>query len=43
MSLWGHMGIEAYGIKQGSLGDSWVLGSAAAIAEESQRAMNIFT
>jgi hypothetical protein len=37
------MGLEPYGINKGHLGDSWILGAAASIAENTEKAMNIIT
>jgi hypothetical protein len=41
-SLWGKATEMMQGLKQGMLGDCWVLGSAAAIAENPERATFMF-
>lgn len=42
-ALWGQQGVKAHGLGQGLLGDCWMLGSAAAIAENPERLKHIFT
>ena len=42
-SLWGAGGLSNRGVKQGLLGDGWLLGAAAAIAERPERIKNVFT
>jgi len=42
-SLWGKEGTLADGIRQGLLGDGWLLGSASALAEHSARVHRLFT
>ena len=42
-SLWGEKGLQAHGVGQGLLGDCWMLGSAAALAEHPERLKHIFT
>ena len=41
-SLWGEKGVQATGVRQGLLGDCWILGSAAALAEHPERVKRIF-
>ena len=42
-SLWGEKGVQPTGVRQGLLGDCWILGSAAALAEHPERVKRIFT
>lgn len=42
-SLWGEKGVQPSGLRQGMLGDCWILGAAAALAEHPERLKKIFT
>ena len=41
-SFWGENGIEPAGVKQGDLGDCWLLASASALAENPSRIEKVF-
>jgi len=42
-SLWGSKGVRPDGIRQGMLGDCWMLAAASALGEFPDRVKKIFT